>query len=125
MSKYFILNSIYKSKNLLFGVDFMSCCSCCNNCSANSDTEDTNDVICCYPDNPFIGKYRVCCDCNGSCCGCFESNTRDCFWPEFSHPTWLCCELLYSCDSLECPEKERPIKAEDRFDDGICKKCRK
>ena len=38
--------------------------------------------------------YRLCCDENGRCCR-YPANWRNSFWPEFSHPRWLCCQDLY------------------------------
>lgn len=38
---------------------------------------------------------RLCCDRDGSCC-LYPARCRDGFWPEFSHPRWLCCKDLYS-----------------------------
>jgi len=35
-----------------------------------------------------------CCDANG-CCGLYLRCCRNPFWPEFAHPTWLCCRDLY------------------------------
>ena len=37
---------------------------------------------------------RLCCDQNG-CCGMYPESCRNSFWPEFSHPRWLCCKDLY------------------------------
>lgn len=105
-------------------------CNCCgnNNNNGNNNVEAASTgAVCCYADNPFLSDRRVCCDCDGTCCGCFDSNRRDCFWPEFTHPSWLCCDILYSCAKL--PENvcgmEDPINAEDRWDRNACKKCKK
>ena len=37
---------------------------------------------------------RLCCDQN-DCCGMYPESCRNSFWPEFSHPRWLCCKDLY------------------------------
>ena len=39
-------------------------------------------------------EYEMCCDQNG-CCKLYSKCCRNLFWPEFSHPRWLCCDLLY------------------------------
>lgn len=52
-------------------------------------------LICCRCVNPFTENPRLCCDCGG--CARFPAADRDCFWPEFSHPRWLCCRVLYGC----------------------------
>lgn len=40
-------------------------------------------------------KCRLCCDQNG-CCRIYPCTWRNSFWPEFSHPRWLCCRDLYN-----------------------------
>lgn len=45
-----------------------------------------------------IGDEENCCDFNGGC-GIFKTCCRNRFWPEFSHPRFLCCKDLYvNCD---------------------------
>lgn len=39
-------------------------------------------------------QYQMCCDQNG-CCKLYSKCCRNTFWPEFSHPRWLCCDILY------------------------------
>ncbi len=46
---------------------------------------------------PVTGSQAAterCCDANG-CCGLYLRCCRNPFWPEFAHPTWLCCRDLY------------------------------
>lgn len=52
---------------------------------------------CCEPENPFGSRRRICCDCDGDLCAEYDEENRDCFWPDFCHPTWLCCRILYGC----------------------------
>lgn len=40
-------------------------------------------------------EYRECTDPNG-CSAMFPANCRVTFWPDFSHPSWLSCNDLYS-----------------------------
>jgi hypothetical protein len=61
---------------------------------------------CCHCESPFTFDKRICCN-NDDDCHHFEEECRDCFWPEFSHPTWLCCEILYGCCREEHEEEHR------------------
>lgn len=38
--------------------------------------------------------YRLCCDASG--CKAYPLQTRNPFWPEFAHPSWLSCQALYN-----------------------------
>ena len=49
----------------------------------------------CIPiEQPSQPEYEMCCDQNG-CCKMYSKLCRNQFWPEFSHPRWLCCDMLY------------------------------
>ena len=90
---------------------YMSCC--CHHSNSDRDRDSIRDLRdpgldCCYADNPFIPEKRICC--NGDCCGLYDSKRRDCFWPDFTHPEWLCCRVLYGC---------RALGNDDIFDDRI------
>ena len=52
---------------------------------------------CCHCESPFTDHRRICCDEDGELCREFDEECRDCFWPFFSHPRWLCCRVLYGC----------------------------
>jgi hypothetical protein len=54
------------------------------------------DLDCCHCESPFNPDKRICCDGDENCRR-FDEECRDCFWPNFSHPTWLCCDILYGC----------------------------
>lgn len=73
--------------------------------SCNCRRQSGRQLICCHPENPFAPRKRICCDCGGRCCSRFDETSRDCFWPDFTHPTWLCCRILYGCDPLRCPNQ--------------------
>jgi len=47
------------------------------------------------------GNYRLCCD-NSGCCCLYPASCRNKFWPEFSHPRWLCCKDLYDGGGEPC-----------------------
>ena len=57
---------------------------------------NTLGLNCCHCTSPFIDDPRLCCDQNGVCCN-YDQSKRDCFWPIFTHPRWLCCRVLYCC----------------------------
>ena len=75
-------------------------CNCC--CSlpnlSQSDSQEDSDCSCqgvaCKQDSCAMSR-RICCDRDGTCC-LYPEHCRDGFWPEFSHPRWLCCKDLYS-----------------------------
>jgi len=46
------------------------------------------------PQNGSQVALERCCDQNG-CCALYQRCCRNPFWPEFSHPSWLCCRDLY------------------------------
>ncbi len=60
--------------------------------SANSNTNDCSPL-----EHSLVCERKVerCCDQDG-CCALYPANCRNEFWPEFSHPRWLCCKDLYS-----------------------------
>ena len=62
------------------------CSGCCDS-NCNNDNDNNCNCGC---------DERLCCDCNGEC-GCFNRNSRDPFWPDFSHPRTLPCSELYRC----------------------------
>lgn len=98
------------------------CHSCCCDLPHLSDSVSNEDQDCdpcagiaCKKDSCGVSR-RLCCDRNGTCC-LYPESCRDGFWPEFSHPRWLCCKDLYSgenhynscCsenDSCSCEESE-------------------
>ncbi|CDZ24291.1 hypothetical protein CCDG5_1176 [[Clostridium] cellulosi] len=55
---------------------------------------------CCHPVNPLGKRERICCDFDGRVCAHFPEDSRDCFWPDFTHPRWLRCRILYGCKPL-------------------------
>ena len=61
---------------------------------------------CCCSEPPFTPEKRLCCDHDGEDCHFFRQKCRDCFWPDFSHPTWLCCRVLYGCCRRRREERE-------------------
>lgn len=68
---------------------------------------------CCHRFNPFSSNKRFCCDCGGRFCACYKEDTRDCFWPDFTHPRWLCCRVLYGCPHLPGFPPRDPIAPEN------------
>ena len=44
---------------------------------------------------------RMCCDQDGTC-GMYPEACRNTFWPDFSHPRWLCCKDLYCARRRGC-----------------------
>jgi hypothetical protein len=84
-----------------------------------SDPE-ISGLICCHPENPFGNKKRICCDCDGECCRHFDEDRRDCFWPDFTHPSWLCCRILYGCDPFRRCPFDPDDEEEDKDRDHTC-----
>lgn len=80
-------------------------------------SDPISGLDCCHSINPFTKNPRICCDCDRRCCAEFKPEDRDCFWPEFAHPTWLCCHVLYGCDQNHCPFEEEEAEAEDLDED--------
>lgn len=54
-------------------------------------------LICCHCENPITDERRICCNEDGEGCRFFDEECRDCFWPDFTHPRWLPCRILYGC----------------------------
>lgn len=84
-------------------------------CTACSDDEQNCSPMGCRR-AVERGGYRLCCDENGCCC-MYPASCRNRFWPEFSHPRWLCCKDLYDGGGEPCydccPEEEAsPEEAE-------------
>ena len=87
-------------------------CNCgCNCCRKKMDECRIQPVSGCRPNSDCCWypvdvtsdngrQMRLCCDQSG-CCGMFPEDCRNTFWPEFSHPRWLCCKDLY-CARRKC-----------------------
>lgn len=56
---------------------------------------------CCETESTAENELQRCCDQNGCCC-LYPAGCRNPYWPEFTHPRWLCCKDLYSGDSKSC-----------------------
>ncbi len=73
-------------------------CTCRSACpSADCDDPDVplvRDCACCGCGGIAAG-CRLCCDQNGNC-RIYPCTWRNSFWPEFTHPRWLCCKDLYN-----------------------------
>ncbi|HIT09079.1 MAG TPA: hypothetical protein IAB55_08340 [Candidatus Merdivicinus faecavium] len=70
----------------------VSCVSSSVSPSADCDDPDVPVLnACCEKSH----KCRLCCDQNG-CCRIYPCTWRNSFWPEFTHPRWLCCRDLYN-----------------------------
>lgn len=52
---------------------------------------------CCFSTPPFVPECRACTDIGCKGVRYFPQARRDCFWPVFTHPRWLCCKILYCC----------------------------
>lgn len=84
----------------------MSCSVCNCACNSASDCEQNfadsvyTRKLCGEDCNTECGQTqkRLCCNCDGSC-ECFESNRRNPFWPDFTHPRTLSCQELYCCEA--------------------------
>lgn len=76
---------------------------------------------CCHPVNPFGNRKRICCDFNGTCCAHYPEDSRDCFWPDFTHPRWLKCRILYGCKPLSCGRGF--VDADRHFDENERRRC--
>ncbi len=48
---------------------------------------------CCRCISPFSPKVRRCFDPLAERPRFFREECRDCFWPIFTHPGWLCCDI--------------------------------
>ncbi|MDD6034215.1 MAG: hypothetical protein PUC47_12205 [Oscillospiraceae bacterium] len=64
------------------------------------------DEDCCAPRrcssaHSSESALRKCCDANGCCCY-YPVRCRNPFWPEFTHPRWLCCTELYDGRAESC-----------------------
>lgn len=81
------------------------CCCKCGGCCKKDPCECTikpingcrGDCECKWfpvDERPAEVTMRRCCDQNG-CCGMFPEKCRNIYWPDFSHPRWLCCKDLY------------------------------
>ncbi len=55
------------------------------------------NLDCCHAAPPFTPTCRACTDLGCRGVRFFSQTRRDCFWPIFSHPQWLCCRILYCC----------------------------
>jgi len=85
-----------------------------------NDSDPIFGLNCCHIVNPFTANPRICCDCNGRCCARFNADRRDCFWPEFTHPKWLCCRTLYGCRSRTRSSSEDDADPDDIVRIGRC-----
>ncbi len=94
------------SAGTYIAADFDKCVSCGNvcgtyQCGEENDNDSGRETNCegihCFR-NQYQGddiRYRWCCDNSGMCC-MYPCQCRNPFWPEFTHPRWLCCKNLYS-----------------------------
>ena len=57
---------------------------------------------CCGSQPPFTPEKRICFAPGTDRPRFFRQECRDCFWPDFTHPTWLCCDTLYGCCRERC-----------------------
>lgn len=57
---------------------------------------------CCHAEPPFTPEKRLCVNPGDDRPCIFRQECRDCFWPIFTHPRWLCCETLYGCCREKC-----------------------
>ena len=77
--------------------NYCNCCCSLPNLSQSDSQEDSPcscEGIACKQDSCAMSR-RICCNRDGTCC-LYPEHCRDGFWPEFSHPRWLCCKDLYS-----------------------------
>jgi hypothetical protein len=63
----------------------------------SADPGHCKGLICCHCENPFSNGKRRCKDPDGDRFRIFNEKCRDCFWPLFTHPEWLCCDTLFGC----------------------------
>lgn len=76
-------------------------CSTRNNITAIQADQSPAQGTDCSPFYPeptaqdLLAERRPCTDQNG-CTAFYRPECRDGFWPDFSHPRWLCCKDLYN-----------------------------
>lgn len=75
-------------------------------CDHNRDCDRIRGLRCCHNENPFTGKFRICCDRDFDDCRRFREEDRDCFWPDFTHPRWLRCRILFGCRNRDEKHEE-------------------
>jgi hypothetical protein len=68
-----------------------------------ADPECRRGLICCHCESPFSPRRRICINPGSKRREFFREECRDCFWPLFTHPEWLCCRTLYGCCRKEDP----------------------
>lgn len=80
-------------------------------CSCGSDEHCCAPRFC-RPANEGEDRLQRCCDKNGCCCW-YPAKCRNDFWPEFTHPRWLCCVDLYSENAgcYDCCAEEEEKKS--------------